>query len=144
MSFLLCVFCPSLPCCFWHERTVILYPMDTVVCNMERHSTKLIYTKEDLLTLRKRRAAGMSHPIPRELRRKYCGCRAGARVKNGTTNSKQQRYKLSVPSILMGNVSALQNEVEKACGLDKNTEVLKGKQPDCSDGDVANQLYPRC
>lgn len=92
---------------------------------MERDSTKLVYTKWDLLALRKRRAAGMRHPIPGELRRKYRGCRAGASVKTGSTNSKRRRYKPSVPSILMGNVNALQNKVDELAGLMKTQKFYR-------------------
>lgn len=61
----------------------------------------------------------MRHPIPAELRRKYRGCRAGAKVKTGIMNAKRHRYKPSVPSVLMGNVNALQNKVDELAGLMK-------------------------
>lgn len=77
------------------------------------------YGPEDPLALRRRRAAGVRHPIPAELRRKYRGCRAGAKVKTGITNAKRRRYKPSVPSVLMGNVNALQNKVGELAGLMK-------------------------
>lgn len=61
----------------------------------------------------------MRHPIPAELRRKYRGCGAGAKVKTGIMNAKRHRYKPSVPSVLMGNVNALQNKVDELAGLMK-------------------------
>ena len=59
----------------------------------------------------------MHHSIPGEVPWKYCGCRVGARMKTSSTNSKRWRYKPSVPSILMGNVNALQNKVYELAGL---------------------------
>lgn len=45
------------------ESIVLIYPMDIVDWDSKRDSSKLVYTREDLLTLRKRRAAGECHPI---------------------------------------------------------------------------------
>lgn len=78
-----------------------------------------VYMREELLALRRMSAASVCYLIPKALRRKYQGCRARAKVKTAITNAKRRRYKPSVPSILMGNVNVLQNNVDKLVGLMK-------------------------
>lgn len=86
----------------------------------------LVYSRGDLLALRKTGLAGSRHVIPGELRRMYRGCRAGAKVKTGLTNNKRRRYKPPIPSVLMGNVNALtSNKMDELRGLIKTQRIYR-------------------
>lgn len=56
--------------------------------------------------------AGIRRDKPTELRRKYRGCKAGAKVK-ATLTDKQTCFKPSIHSIMMGNVKELVNKMDE-------------------------------
>jgi len=59
----------------------------------------IVFTRDQQLNLGPGGGAGSRPDLPRELRRKYRGCKAG-----GRRRLKKLRYRLFLPSIVMGNV----------------------------------------
>lgn len=76
----------------------------------------LAYSKEELLAMRTAAQAGMRHNIPLELRRRYRGCKAGAKLKAKRADNRR-RFKPSIPSVIMGNVNALTNKIDELSTL---------------------------
>jgi len=60
--------------------------------------------------------AGERPDIPRELRRRYRGCRAGGR--------RRRRYRPYLPSIVMGNVQSLVNKMDELTSLTRSESVF--------------------
>ncbi|KAI4899955.1 hypothetical protein NFI96_026550 [Prochilodus magdalenae] len=83
-----------------------------------------VYSREQLLALRPMGRSGVVQTIPAELRRKYRGCRAGAKLKAKKTE-KRWRYKPSVPSVVMGNVNSLTNKTDELACLVKNQRLYR-------------------
>nr|XP_049609558.1 uncharacterized protein LOC125988413 [Syngnathus scovelli] len=83
---------------------------------MRRGAGLLTYLKEELLSLRIMGQAGLRHDIPVELRRKYRGCKAGAKLK-ARRSENRRRYKPSIPSVIMGNVNSLSNKIDELTAL---------------------------
>lgn len=77
-----------------------------------------VYLKSELLALRKI-SAGIKHNIPIELKKRYRGTRAGAKLKARAIAKKERRrrYKPTIPSVVMGNVNALSNKVDELFAL---------------------------
>jgi len=57
--------------------------MDIVNFKLQPGDTFLAYSREELLTRRTMRGAGIRHLIPAELRRRPRGSKVGARLKTG-------------------------------------------------------------
>lgn len=110
--------------------------MEIVDWNLKQNSIKLVYT----VALRERSTAGVCHPIPGELRWKYQSCRAVAKVMTSITNTKWWRYKPSVPTILMGNVNALENKVDELASLMKTQKLYRESSFDL----LTETWLPRC
>lgn len=51
-----------------------------------------------------------------ELRRRYKGCRAGARLKERAVDHRRC-IKSSIPTVIMGNVNSLQNKINELSTL---------------------------
>ena len=83
-----------------------------------------VYSREQLLALRPMGRGGVVQTIPAELRRKYRGCRAGAKLKAKKTE-KRWRYKPSVRSVVMGNVNSLTNKTDELACLVKNQRLYR-------------------
>lgn len=78
-----------------------------------------MYKREDLLKLR-RTGQGVKHPIPKELRKPFCGCRAGSKLK-----ARKWRYKPFLPSVIMGSVNSLPNKCDELEALVKNHRTYR-------------------
>ena len=76
------------------------------------HTSSLVYSREELLALKTSIQAGKRHRIPAALRRRYLGCKAGAKLKAWLADN-LRRFKPSIPSITMGNVNALPNQIDE-------------------------------
>ena len=76
------------------------------------HTSSLSYPREQLLALKTSTQAGVRHRIPAALRRRYLGCKAGAKLKAWLADN-LRRFKPSIPSITMGNVNALPNQIDE-------------------------------
>ncbi|KAI4880858.1 hypothetical protein NFI96_024792 [Prochilodus magdalenae] len=83
-----------------------------------------VYSREQLLALRPMGRRIIVQTIPAELKRKYRGCRAGAKLKARKTE-KRWRYKPSVPSVVMGNVNSLTNKTDELACLVKNQRLYR-------------------
>ncbi|KAI4875864.1 hypothetical protein NFI96_034110, partial [Prochilodus magdalenae] len=83
-----------------------------------------VYSRKQLLALRPMGRGGIVQTIPVELRQKYRGCRAGAKLKAKKTE-KRWRYKPSVPSVVMGNVNSLTNKTDELACLVKNQRLYR-------------------
>lgn len=83
----------------------ILHPNMALPCN-----SRLVYSREELFALKTN--VGTQHNVPAELRRKFRGCKAGAKLK-----AAQRRFKPAIPSILMGNVNSLPNKMDELLAL---------------------------
>lgn len=106
-----------------------VYSMDLAFSRKQASGGTFVYSREELLALQWTRQAGIQHPIPAELRSKYCGCRAGTKLK-ARLIAKWWRCKPSISSIVMGNVNSL---------ADKSGEQLRRAAP------VRNQrVYHEC
>jgi len=70
----------------------------------------IVFIRDQLLNLRLCHGAGGRPDIPRELRRKYRGCRARRRRR-----LKKRRYRPYLPSIVMGNVRSVFREGSVMC-----------------------------
>ncbi|KAI4902351.1 hypothetical protein NFI96_003954 [Prochilodus magdalenae] len=101
-----------------------LYPKDIFIVNMRDSAEYRVYSREQLLALRPMGRVGVVQTIPAELRRKYRGCRAGAKLKAKKTE-KRWRYKPSVPSVVMGNVNSLTNKTDELACLVKNQRLYR-------------------
>lgn len=93
---------------------------------------------EQLLELHTMGRAGVVHHILDELWWKYCGCRAGAKLK-----AKWWRYKPTVPSVLMGNVNSLTNKIKELAALVRNQCAYR-EYSHMSHRDMAEQQHDRC
>lgn len=71
-------------------------------------SNKVVYTRQALLAQRSLAKHGIKHSIPVELWKVYRGCRARVKLK-AKLRAKWMKYKLSIPSIVMGNVNSITN-----------------------------------
>ena len=72
----------------------------------------IVYARDQLLSLQPSALMRERPEIPRELQRKYRGCKAGRKHR-----AKKRRYKPSLPSITMGNVRSLDNKMDELAGL---------------------------
>lgn len=108
-------------------------------------TSRLIYSKESLLALRNSSQVSMRHPVPSELMQKCHGCWAGSKLKAllGVRALSQRRYKLSIPSVLMGNVNAL-NKMDELTGLIRNQSCYREGSFNCPTGVMASQLHAGC
>ncbi|KAI4873032.1 hypothetical protein NFI96_008739 [Prochilodus magdalenae] len=97
---------------------------DIFIVNMRDSAEYRVYSREQLLALRPMGRSGVVQTIPAELRRKYRGCRAGAKLKAKKTE-KRWRYKPSVPSVVMGNVNSLTNKTDELACLVKNQRLYR-------------------
>jgi len=80
----------------------------------------IVYTRDQLLNLRLCGGAGGRPNIPRELRRKNWGCRAGRR-----RWLKKRRYRPYLPYIVMGNVRSLVNKMDELTSLTRSESVFR-------------------
>ncbi len=85
---------------------IIIYPMD-----MDSHTPKLIYSRNQLLALKTKCHAGVIPHSPEEVRKPYHGCRAGAKLKAKQLR-KKWRYKPTIHSVIKGNVNSLTNKIK--------------------------------
>ncbi|KAI5095921.1 hypothetical protein C0J45_14351 [Silurus meridionalis] len=76
----------------------------------------IVYTRDQLLAFRNMpMLLGEKTDIPRELRRRRRGNRAGALCRN-----KRRRYRPTLPSIVMGNVRSLPNKMDELAALTRH------------------------
>ena len=68
---------------------------------------------------------GIHHTILAELKRRYRACRAGAKLKAWLPHNVRWKLQLSIPSVLMGNVSLLANRVDKVSALKKTEQSYR-------------------
>ncbi|XP_078810597.1 uncharacterized protein LOC144994953 [Oryzias latipes] len=81
-------------------------------------SMAIVYTRDQLLALREPSLFhGARHEIPKEIRRRRRGRRAGTHVKMN-----RRRFKPVVPAVIMGNVRSLANKTEELTTL-MNTQT---------------------
>jgi len=80
----------------------------------------IVYTRDQLMNLRLCGGTGRRPKIPRELKRKYWGCRAGRR-----RQLRKRRFLLYLPSIIMGNVWSLVNKMDELTSLTKSESVFR-------------------
>jgi len=71
---------------------------------MDMSIGRRVYSREELLALQWSKSGGY-HPIPAEIKKRFRGCRAGAKVK-----ARRWRYKPFLPSVIMGNVNSAQQK----------------------------------
>ncbi|KAI4887694.1 hypothetical protein NFI96_025016 [Prochilodus magdalenae] len=102
----------------------MLIVQDIFIVNMRDSAEYRVYSREQLLALRPMGRGGVVQTIPAELRRKYRGCRAGAKLK-AKKMEKRWRYKPSVPPVVMGNVNSLTNKTDELAGLVKNQRLYR-------------------
>uniref|UniRef100_A0A665T724 Reverse transcriptase domain-containing protein n=1 Tax=Echeneis naucrates TaxID=173247 RepID=A0A665T724_ECHNA len=84
--------------------------------NLPPGASHFFYSREELLGLKTTAHAGIRHHIPAELRRRYRGCKAGAKLKAKLADNRR-RFKPSIPSIIMGNVNSLPNKIDELSAL---------------------------
>ena len=78
--------------------------MDVQKCSIER----IVYTCNQLIALCNPALLPGARPeVPKELRRRRQGCRAGAKWR-----AKRRRHRPAVPVIVMGNVRSLGNKTD--------------------------------
>ena len=89
---------------------------------MFKASNKVVYPRQALLAQRSSAKHGIKHSIPVELWKVYRRCRAGVKLK-AMLRAKRMKYKLSIPSIVMGNVNSLTNKCDELEALVRNQQV---------------------
>ena len=96
--------------------------MDTHQYGRSSNSKRLVYTRNQLIALRKS-AGSVSVEIPKEL---FCfrGRRAGIAVRTKRRENKW-KFKPSVPAIVMGNVNSLVNKTDELAALVKNQKLYR-------------------
>ncbi|KAI4875852.1 hypothetical protein NFI96_001584, partial [Prochilodus magdalenae] len=109
--------------CTGYDRKA-LRRVDIFIVNMRDSAEYRINSRKQLLALRPMGRGGIVQTIPAELRRKYRGCRAGAKLK-AKKMEKRRRYKPSVPSVVMGNVNSLTNKTDELACLVKNQRLYR-------------------
>ena len=104
--------------------------MDTHQYGRSSNSKRLVYTRNQLIALRKS-AGSVSVEIPKEL---FCfrGRRAGIAVRTKRRENKW-KFKPSVPAIVMGNVNSLVNKTDELAALGKEPKALSRGQFDLPD-----------
>jgi len=85
-----------------------------------RTQGSIVYTRDHLLNLRMCGGAGGRPKIPRELRRKYRGCRAGRRIW-----LRKRRFRPYLPSIIIVNVRSLVNKMDELTSLTRSEIVFR-------------------
>ena len=72
-------------------------------------ATRVVYHRDQLLMLSKVKIISeITSQIPKELKRKRRGCRAGVRQRE-----KRWRFKPFLPTVVMGNVRSLANKMDE-------------------------------
>ncbi|XP_062272351.1 uncharacterized protein LOC133978042 [Scomber scombrus] len=104
----------------------MLYPMDMDTTPQESSSTRRIYSRNQLLAVRTKGTTDNAYvnSIPKELRRPYRGCRAGAKVK-ARVLAKRWKYKPSIPLCVIGNVNSLTNKTDELESLVRNVKLYR-------------------
>ncbi len=98
---------------------IIIYPMD-----MDSHTPKLIYSRNQLLALKTKSHAGVIPHVRDEVKKPYRGCRAGAKLKAKRLR-KKWRYKPTVHSVIKGNVNSLPNKIDELAALVKSVKIYR-------------------
>ena len=76
----------------------------------------IVYTRDQLLAFRSMAMLTGDRPaVPRELRRRRWGRRAGAKLR-----ARRRRYRPVLPSIIMGNVRSLPNKMDEIAALTRH------------------------
>ena len=108
---------------------------DRVSVGAQQCGVSIVYTRDQLLSLQPSALMRERPEIPRELRRKFRGCKAGRKHRE-----KKQRYKPSLPSITMGNVRSLANKTDELAGLVRTQRVYRESSVLCSGMDWPKNL----
>lgn len=102
---------------------------NTKNANMAGHMDQFIYSRDQLLALRTTVGTHCDlrlELLPEVRRRTECGCRGGVKrngkktsgiVQQQSKNGTGRRLKLSLPSVVMGNVRSLENKVDELTAL---------------------------
>ncbi|KAI5100952.1 hypothetical protein C0J45_9938 [Silurus meridionalis] len=104
------------------QRAVVNVPGQCVASGNSVHSHgPIVYTRDQLLAFRNTPMLLEEKPdIPRELRRRRRGNRAGALCRN-----KRRRYRPTLPSIVMGNVRSLPNKMDELAALTRHQREFR-------------------
>lgn len=108
---------------FFSSVCLILWTIfpNRVSVGAQQCGISIVYTRDQLLSLQPSALMRERPEIPRELRRKFRGCKAGRKHRE-----KKRRYnKLSLPSITMGNVRSLANKTDELAGLVRTQRVYR-------------------
>ena len=101
---------------------------------------RVVYTREELLAL-SRIGRGIKHPIPTDLKKLCCGCKAGAKQKAKRDN-RRWRYKPFLPSVIMGNANSLPKMCDELEALVRNQRLYKESSLICLSESELNDNIP--
>ncbi|KAF7664853.1 hypothetical protein LDENG_00161750 [Lucifuga dentata] len=108
----------------WVRRVFTLCPALAIyflVSCSASYNSGIVYTRKQLIDLNKPAVLrGVRLEIPKELRKRRRGCRAGVKRRE-----KKRKYRPYLPSITMGNVRSLMNKVDELAVLTRSQKEYR-------------------
>ncbi|KAF7648519.1 hypothetical protein LDENG_00155780, partial [Lucifuga dentata] len=108
----------------WVRRVFTLFPALAIyflVSCSASYNSGIVYTWKQLIDLNQPAVLrGVRLEIPKELRKRRRGCRAGVERRE-----KKRKYRPYLPSIIMGNVRSLMNKVDELAVLTRSQKEYR-------------------